>query len=192
VPAKPRWGLHQLDSRWAAKLVADANVHPGDLVIDVGAGYGAITASLVSCGARVIAVELHRSRAAWLREEFCTDPVVVVVADAADLRLPTRPFRVVANPPFASTVGLLRRLTAPGSRLVRADLLVPSHVARRWTSPTAPGAGRWAREFVTWSAGPIPRQAFSPPSPGAVELLVVERRTARPGGPRGRSWGRGP
>jgi 23S rRNA (adenine-N6)-dimethyltransferase len=190
VAANPRWGLHQLDSRWATKLVADAHVHPGDLVIDVGAGYGALTAPLVSCGARVVAVELHRARAAWLREEFAADRVTVVVADAADLRLPTRPFRVVANPPFASIVGLLRRLTAPGSRLVRADLLVPAHVARRWTSPSAPGAGRWSREFAVWSAGPIPRRAFAPPSPAPVELLVVERRGS--GRARGRSSAPGP
>jgi 23S rRNA (adenine-N6)-dimethyltransferase len=186
VDAKPRWGLHQLDSRWAAKLVADACVRPGELVLDVGAGYGAITAPLVSRGAKVLAVELHRERAAWLRAHFDDAKVTVVRADASDLRLPSRPFRVVANPPFAATTGLLRRLTAPGSRLVRADVLVPAHVARRWTSPRAPGAGRWAFEFDARTTGEVPRYAFSPPSPRAVVVLVLERRRAL-ARPRGRA-----
>jgi len=84
--------------------------------------------------------ELHDERARLLRERFRGEPVVVVVADASDLRLPRRPFRVVANPPFAITTALLRRLLAPGSRLVRADLVVPRHVAERWTSPAAPAS----------------------------------------------------
>ena len=40
-------------------------------------------------------------------------------------------------------VALLRRLVAPGSRLVRADVVLPWHVAKRWTSRAAPGNGRW-------------------------------------------------
>ena len=97
----------------------------------MGAGTGALTGLLVASGARVVAVELHVSRASALRAAFCASPVTVVVADAADLRLPRRPFRVVANPPFAITTALLKRLTAPGSRLVRADLVVP------WTTVCA-------------------------------------------------------
>jgi 23S rRNA (adenine-N6)-dimethyltransferase len=100
-------------------------------VLDVGAGTGALTEPLVACGTHVIAIELHPMRAAELRRRFEEDHVTVVIADAASLRLPRRPFRVVANPPFAIGVALLRRLVAPGSRLVRADVVVPWHVAKR-------------------------------------------------------------
>jgi hypothetical protein len=71
---------------------------------------------LVSSGARVVAVELHPTRANVLRTRFRHQPVVVAEADAADLRLPRRPFSVVANPPFAVTTALLRRLLGRGSR----------------------------------------------------------------------------
>ena len=87
--------------RGPTRVVADAGVRPGDLVLDIGAGTGAVTAPLVAAGARVIAVELHPERVAMLRERFAGDDVTVVRADVADLRLPRRPFRVVANPPFA-------------------------------------------------------------------------------------------
>lgn len=171
-----RWGFHQLDSRWAAKLVAESDVGPGDLVLDVGAGRGAITSPLVTRGARVLAVELHQRRARLLRDRFDADRVLVVVADASDLRLPRQPFKVVSNPPFAATTGLLRRLTAPGSRLVRADLVVPKHVVRRWTSRDAPGAGRWRHVFDARCGPEVPRRAFHPSAPGSCAVLVIERR----------------
>ena len=152
----------------------------GDLVLDVGAGTGAITRPLVHRGARVLAVELHPGRAAALRKAVPPERVTVVVADGADLRLPRRPFRVVANPPFAATTGLLRRLTAPGSRLIRADLVVPFHVAARWTSPRAPGARRWSRDFDARLGPTVPRGAFSPAAPcGAVVLVLARRCDAR-------------
>lgn len=169
-----RWGFHQLSDAFASQLVAAAGVGPGDLVLDVGAGTGAITAPLVATGARVVAIELHPERVAVLRQRF--DTVRVVRADAADLRLPRQPFRVVANPPWSITSVLLRRLTAPGSRLVRADLIVPRQVANRWASPDAPGAARWQRELVGEIAGPVPRKAFHPPPPQPAALLTLRRR----------------
>ncbi len=72
----------------------------------------ALTKPIVDCGARVIAIEQHRAWAASLRQRFAQNNVTVVEADALDLRLPRRPFRVVSNPPFAITVALLRRLVA--------------------------------------------------------------------------------
>lgn len=175
--ARPRWwGYHRLDSRWARRLVAQSGVRAGNLVLDVGAGHGAITAALVERGAKVVAVELHPERAAFLRERFSGAGVVVATADAADLRLPRRPFHVVANPPFAASTGLIRRLLAPGSRLVRADLVLPSHVARRWASASAPGASRWWVVFDVRIGFPIPPGALTPPPDVSITTLVIERR----------------
>ena len=127
----PAWGWYRLDRSWAERLVAESGVARGDLVLDIGAGDGALTAPLVELGARVVAFELHPGRAAALRRRF-GDDVRVVQADAADLRLPRRPFRVVANPPWSITDPLLRRLLHPASRLVRADLLLKRSATRRW------------------------------------------------------------
>jgi len=91
-PAR-RWGWHRLDSAWAARVVAAAGVERGDLVLDVGAGAGALTAALVEVGVEVIAVELHPVRARTLGDRFGRLGVLVVRADAADLRLPRRPFK---------------------------------------------------------------------------------------------------
>ncbi len=171
------WGWHRLSPWWADRIVADAQVSSGDLVVDIGAGTGALTASLVAAGARVIAVELHPQRVAVLRERFAGDPVTVVRADASDLRLPRRPFRVVANPPFAGSTAILRRLLAPGSRLVAADLVLPHWVGRRWVLGKAPGARRWSRDHSVGLGGRIPRAAFTPHATADCTTLVVRRRS---------------
>jgi 23S rRNA (adenine-N6)-dimethyltransferase len=144
-------------------------------VLDVGAGTGALTAPLLTTGARVIAVEVHPERAAHLRARFGRE-LTVVEADARDLRLPRRPFHIVANPPFAATSDLLRRLVHHGSRLEQAHLVLQSQAARRWSGADAPGARRW-RAHLDAEVGPrIPRNAFRPAPRVDSRVLVLRRR----------------
>lgn len=171
-----RWGWHQLERRWAARLVALAGVQPGDLVLDVGAGRGVITSELLRAGAHVVAIELHEQRAAHLREQFADRRVTVVRADATELRLPRRPFKVVANPPFGATTALLRRLTSPTSRLERAALVVPTWTATRWAEGRGTGGAR-SRHLFACALGPrVPARAFRPPPPHEPRVLLVARR----------------
>ena len=159
-----------------ARLVALADVSSGDLVLDVGAGRGAITAELLRAGAHVIAVELHEQRVTFLRERFDGQRVTVVRTDASDLRLPRRPFKVVANPPFGATTALLRRLTAPSSRLEQASLVLPAWAATRWAAGRGAGGPR-SRQAFACALGPrVPRSAFRPPPPHEPRILLVHRR----------------
>ncbi|GAA1760172.1 rRNA adenine N-6-methyltransferase family protein [Luedemannella helvata] len=169
------WGWHPLTDAWAARIVADAGIGPGDLVLDIGAGTGALTAPLLAAGARVIAIELHPGRAARLRERFAGRSLSVVDADAASLRLPRRPFRVVASPPYNLTSTLLRALLAPDSRLVRADLVLQRQAVRRVVDEP----GRWARRFDLHAGRPLPRAAFRPPPQVDSSVLVVRKRSGR-------------
>jgi 23S rRNA (adenine-N6)-dimethyltransferase len=149
--------------------VADAGVRPGELVVDIGAGDGVITGALVRAGARVLAVELHPGRAHNLATAFSGQPVSVLRMDALELRLPARPFRVVASPPYGISSALLRLLTCRGSRLVAADLVLQRAVVRRWS------AGLPAR----WRAEPgraVPRRAFRVPPKVDSGVLVIRRR----------------
>jgi 23S rRNA (adenine-N6)-dimethyltransferase len=130
--------------------VRRAGIGAGDLVVDLGAGHGVLTSALVDAGAHVVAVELHPRRVALLREQFADAPVTVVRADVAAFRLPHRPFRVVANPPWSLAEAIRSRLLrAPG--LVRADLVLPRWVVHRWADDSARievGASLRAESFV--------------------------------------------
>jgi 23S rRNA (adenine-N6)-dimethyltransferase len=175
VSAGQAWGWHPLSDPWAARIVRDARVRPADLVIDIGAGHGALTRHLVATGARVIAVELHPERAARLRERFAGEAVTVVRTDATSLRLPRRPYHVVASLPYAATSGILRLLLQPGSRLQTAHLVLQASAARRFADGRAPGAGRWMREFRLSVGRPVPRRAFQPPPHVDSAVLRIER-----------------
>lgn len=170
------WGWHPLTDEWAARIVADAAVRPGELVLDIGAGQGALTAELVGRGAPVIAVELHPARARQLRGRFAGLPVTVVHADAASMRLPRRPFRVVASPPYAISSPLLRLLLAPSSHLTAADLVLQRAVVRRYASGRAAGMGRFRRRWRMSAGRSLPRRAFRPPPQVDSAVLVVRRR----------------
>ena len=92
--------------------MAGSPVTRHDVVLDLGAGLGALTRPLAATGARVIAVELHPRRAAALREQYAGSRVAVLELDLRDFTLPGRPYRVVANPPYAGVNALVRRLLA--------------------------------------------------------------------------------
>ncbi len=160
------WGWYRLADEWAARVVAAAGVRPGELVLDIGAGEGALTVHLLRAGARVVAVELNPRRAGVLRERF--PGITVLHADATSIRLPGRPFRVVANPPYGISSALLRTLLAPGSRLVAADLVLQRAVARKYAS----GA---ARAFSMTVGLSLPRRAFLPPPHVDSAVLVIRR-----------------
>jgi 23S rRNA (adenine-N6)-dimethyltransferase len=171
------WGWHPLTDAWAARIVAASGVGPGDLVLDLGAGEGALTTHLVQTGARVLAVELHPIRVRRLRDRFQGQPVTVVAADVLGVRLPHRPFRVVASPPYNVSSALLRILLAPGSQLIAADLVVQRAFARRFADDWVHSGGRAQRRWSVRCGTPLPRSAFRPP-PKVDSMTLLVRRSS--------------
>lgn len=177
--AARRWGWHALVDDWARRIVDDSLIRPSDLVLDIGAGLGSLTAPLLATGARVIAIEMHPGRAERLYDRLAPvygAQLTVLRIDARELRLPHRPFRVVANPPYGLSSELLRLLLGSRSRLLRADLVLQRAVARRYAEGTAPGSGRWLRQFDVTVRVTLPRTAFRPPPRVDSAVLTIRRR----------------
>jgi 23S rRNA (adenine-N6)-dimethyltransferase len=167
-----------VDHRAIDALVDGSRAGDGDLVLDIGAGNGLISAALARRGARVQAIERDPALAARLRAKFATWPSVTVVeADVLAMPLPAEPFRVVANIPFGITTQILRRLLDEGG-LARADMIVQAEVARKRGTR---GRGTllnacWEPWFEFGTGARIPATAFRPRPRVDTAVLIVTRR----------------
>ncbi len=112
VRRRPSLSQHFLRSRaLAASLIAESNVQPGDLVIEIGAGLGTLTRELaLRCG-RLVAVEVDGRLLPGLRAEFgaCAG-VSLVHGDFLTFPLPAEAYKVFGNIPFSITADIVRRL----------------------------------------------------------------------------------
>ncbi|GIU98034.1 MAG: ribosomal RNA small subunit methyltransferase A [Actinomycetota bacterium] len=148
---RPRRSLGQhflIDPNLARAIVADAEVGPGDRVVEIGAGLGSLTVALARAGARVLAIEVDPRLVAALRTTVGDLPGVRVLAtDATRLQtwtgsLVDGPWTLCANLPYGVAtpivLGVLERV-APIRRLV---VMVQREVAERLVAgPGEPAYG---------------------------------------------------
>jgi 23S rRNA (adenine-N6)-dimethyltransferase len=174
-------GAHFLrDRRLITQLAHASGARAGELVFDLGAGGGAITAGLAASGARVIAVERDPKLAARLRRRFDDEPNVrVVEADLRTIPLPRRDFLVVASVPFSVTTALCRRLLGdPAVPLARAELIVQWGAARWLTAqrPRDAETAWWSARYQIRLVKVIDPASFAPPPRVHAAWLSVRPR----------------
>jgi 16S rRNA A1518/A1519 N6-dimethyltransferase RsmA/KsgA/DIM1 with predicted DNA glycosylase/AP lyase activity len=100
------------DPQLAERLVRRSGIGPSDVVYDLGAGSGVLTAALAARAARVVAVEKDPGLAERLRARFQAQTNVVIrQADIRTYPLPRAAYVVFASPPFEITATIMRRLT---------------------------------------------------------------------------------
>lgn len=150
-----RLGQNFLRPEFADRLVAEADLRPGELVVKIGAGLGAITIALAHRGIDVVAVEIDPLWARRLRARIRgAGHVQVMEADFLTFALPTRPFRVIGSLPFGATTNILRRLLDdPRLPLKRADVIVQWDVARK-RAAVPPSTTVWT---PWWEFRPVPQ-----------------------------------
>lgn len=167
----------------AEQLVHDAGLRPGELVVEIGAGLGAMTLALARSGADVIAVEVDpvwSDRLRGLARRTSAGRIRVVEADFMSWRLPTSPFRVVGCLPFGETTAILHHLLddPAATSMQRADLVVQYEVARKRSSvpPTTLLSTVWAPWWDFRRGERVPGEHFRPVPRADGGLLVVTRR----------------
>jgi 23S rRNA (adenine-N6)-dimethyltransferase len=180
VAVRPRSrgrGQHFLrSSKLAAELVRAAGIQPRDLVLDLGAGAGVLTAALIRTGARVIAIEIDPQLAEGLSRRY--PHVDVRNEDALCVALPRTTFKVVANPPFDGGTSILRRLLDPVVPLTTADVIVQWGLAEKRAAvwPSTQLSVYWGAWFALSVARRLPRCVFAPPPEVDAGLLRIARR----------------
>ena len=166
-------GQHFLRPEFARRFVARAGVGADDLVFDLGAGTGALTLLLAARAGQVVAIERDPKLARRLARRV--ESLANVSVHARDLRamhFPHRPFRVVANLPFAGANHMIRRLLEPDVPLLGADLIVELGAARGWVE----------RSSRCRIAMRLPPSAFVPaPRCDAAVLVIRPAQATRSG-----------
>ena len=174
-------GAHFLRDRRLITRLADASgARPGQLVFDLGAGSGAITAALTATGARVVAVERDPRLVTRLRRRFDCEPQVrVVEADLRTIPLPRRDFLLVSSLPFSLTRAVLGRLLGdPGVPLAGAELIVQLEAARQLANPRPRDAETawWTARYQIRIAQVISPGSFTPPPRVEAAWLSIRAR----------------
>ena len=187
---RPRKSLSQnflTDPDVLDTIVAAADLHPGDNVVEIGPGLGVLTRRLLAAGASVLAVELDARLAEYLRRElYGVDRFELIEADALSLHprefFPDQPIKVVANIPYHITSPLLHTFLEGERPPELTVLLVQLEVAERVAAPV----GRmsylsvFAQNVATAEVvARVPAAAFEP-APAVDSAVLVLRRRERP------------
>ena len=183
-----------VDPRVQERIVAAATVTAADVVVEIGAGLGALTARLLPRAGKLIAVERDARLAAILRTELGAAPnLEIVEGDALELdfvaaaRATGRPLVVVGNLPYVVTSPVIfaTLAAAAGGKVVdRAIFMVQKEFAQRMLSP--PGSRDYGRLSVMVQHAAeaeilfhVGAGAFLPP-PAVTSTVVRLRPRARP------------
>ena len=141
---QPRKGLgqHFLVSQSVLERIVDAaDTHPGDTVVEVGPGLGALTEVLARRAGRVVALELDTALCQALQKHFADRPHVQAVhADALKVNLDTvvpagQPYKFVANLPYYAATAIIRRFLEAAHKPTVVVATVQREVAQGMAAP---------------------------------------------------------
>ena len=178
--ARKRFGQHFLNDGAVIDAIVDAiSPQPGDAMVEIGPGLGAMTDPLVARCGRLTVIELDRDLARRLRQraeiEVIESDVLQVdfdaLADAKQQRL-----RVVGNLPYNISSPILFHLLDCAARVVDQHFMLQKEVVDRMVAlPCHKDYGRlsvmlqWRYELE--SVLDVPPESFDPPP--RVDSAVV-------------------
>lgn len=136
IGARPRKSLSQnflVDPNVVKKIVATAEIQPGDRVLEIGPGPGALTQELLTQGATVFAVEKDPIFARELSR--LEGPLHIFPADFLEFPLERLreygPIKGVANLPYHITAPILEKICEHASLFSSFTVMIQKEVAER-------------------------------------------------------------
>ena len=170
--ARKRFGQHFLTDRSVIDAIVDViNPQPGEALVEVGPGLGALTNPLVARCEKLTVIELDRDLAQLLRKRPELDVIesdVLKVDFAAVSQTMGRRLRVVGNLPYNISTPILFHLLDSVEHIIDQHFMLQKEVVDRMAA--APGKKDYGRLSVMlqWrydieSVIDVPPEAFDPP-----------------------------
>ncbi len=179
--ARKRFGQNFLaDEGVAAAILSAIAPRPGEHVVEIGPGQGALTFPLLERIGALTAIELDRDLARWLRKEsprFGTLELIEADALTVDLgALRPSPLRIVGNLPYNISTPMLFHALTHADAITDMHFMLQREVVDRMAA--APGSKTYGRLSVMLQARcrieallAVPSGAFRPAP--KVESAVV-------------------
>jgi 16S rRNA (adenine1518-N6/adenine1519-N6)-dimethyltransferase len=178
LPRK-RFGQHFLvDESVLRSIVEAVDPRPGDLLVEIGPGLGALTRPLLERAGELTVIELDRDLAARLRgiRGLHVVEADVLSVDLSALAPSGQGLRVVGNLPYNISTPILFHLMPVSDRVRDQHFMLQSEVVDRMVA--GPGGKAYGRlsvmlqwRYTMERVVDVPPQAFDPPP--AVESAVV-------------------
>ncbi|NTU54443.1 MAG: 16S rRNA (adenine(1518)-N(6)/adenine(1519)-N(6))-dimethyltransferase RsmA, partial [Chlorobiaceae bacterium] len=134
IAAKKNLGQNFLtDRNIPKKIVRESGIAPGDRVLEIGPGFGALTTAILEVTPSFTAIEKDRELARFIREEH---PGIDLI-EGDFLKMPLEPLAeggrlaVLGNIPYSITSPILFRLLDNRHLIASATLMMQHEVARR-------------------------------------------------------------
>lgn len=182
--ARKRFGQNFLhDARIIERIVAAAQPRPGETLIEIGPGQGALTAPLLERGAALLAIEIDRDLAARLRERFADCAHFrLVEMDVLDFDFGSigdggRELRILGNLPYNISTPLLFHLLQYRDRIVDMLFMLQLEVVQRLAA--GPGDADYGRLSVMAQYHCRVEQLFKVPPGAFVPQPKVESAIVR-------------
>src|SRR5699024_9830142 len=175
-------GQHLLYNKGLLKdIVNIAHISESDLVLELGAGKGALTNVLSNRARKILAVEYDQKFIRKLQQLEMKN-TVIIQQDILKISLPRKPFVVVSNIPYAITTPIMKMLlNKPSSGFQRGVIVMEKGTAKRFTSNFVkdPYIIAWKMWFDIRYVKGISRKNFSPP-PRVDSAMITINRKAKP------------
>ena len=164
-----KYGQNFLFDPQLLAAIARDGANPGDFVLEIGAGAGALTKALAELGARVTAFEIDKRLEPVLNTVLDGTSAQVIFADALSFCLQgvlTEPYRIVANLPYYITTPVIFKFLYD-EQLLSLTVMVQKEVADRICAKPATAAyGALSAQMQLMGTPKItrtvPRSLFTP------------------------------
>lgn len=178
---------HQLSQHFlrgpklAGFLIGHSNIKKRDIVIDIGAGSGVITAALAKRCKQVIAIEPDRETAEFLRKNVGKlENVTIVEQDFLEYQLPDGEYKIFANPPFHLSSAILHKLDEAPNPPKAIYLILQKQFALKLLNNDRHYTSQLGKQlFVHYAPRirlPMKPEYFTPPPAVPTVLLELKRR----------------